>query len=195
MQEIIQKIPIASEQVLLHLCRHFKNLPAEEISKLLNLQIKMSEIEDELKLVGSKFYDPPFKGVYSLIGYVEKNWHIKNVISFENDILICSFSFSRTEFSKGIGNDGLVSLSSLDENELSKVYKKDRKTFVVNAYPTSQIFPTWDLIVISKSNPIPEILTIYPGTYAPPFPMDTMNKEFFQICDEFWKMHALIESK
>jgi len=195
MEEIIQKIPSVSQVVLLHICRHFKNLPKKDVLKLQDLGIEKAEIEQELGLVGSKFFSPPFSGIYELVDFIINNWQKKEVISLENDILVSRWIWNKSEYPNGIGNDGLVSLNTLNEAELSLVYKKERKTFVVNAYPTSQIFPTWDLIVISKSNPIPEILTIYPGTYAPPFPMDTMDKEFFQVCDEFWKMHALIESK
>lgn len=195
MEEIIQNIPNISDKVLLHICRHFKNLPPEDLSKLLELGIDRAEIEQELMLVGSKFFSPPFSGIYAIVDYIKKNWQKKEVISFENDILVSRWVLNKSEYPLGIGNDGLVSLKSLNENELSKVYKKDRKTFVVNAYPTSQIFPTWEFNVISKSKPNPDILTIYPGTYAPPFPMDSMEKDFFLSCDEFWKVHALIESK
>ena len=194
MEEIFQKIPKTSEQVLLHLCRHFENLPPEDTTKLMDLGINRSEIEDELKLVGSKFYDPPFKGVYSLLDYIEKNWYTKHLISFEKDILITRLTLNRNEFPKGIGNDGLVSLNSLNELEQSKVYKKERKPYIVNSYPTSNKFPTWEFIVISKTAPSVELITIYPGTFAPPFPTESMTPEFFKECDEFWNAHALIES-
>ena len=195
MVEINQNIPNFSDDVLLHICRHFKSLPPEDISKLLKLGIEKTDIEQELGLVGSKFFSPPFSGLYTLVDFIKNEWQYKEIISHENGILVSRWKWSKTEYPNGIGNDGLVSLNTLSEIELSKVYKKDRKTFVVNAYPTSQIFPTWELIVISKSISMPEILTIYPGTYAPPFPMDTMEKDFFLSCEKFWKLHALIESK
>jgi hypothetical protein len=194
MEEIIQKVPSISNGVLLHICRHFKSLPSEDVSKLLALGFKKAEIEQELGLVGSKFFSPPFSGIYDLVDFIEKNWLKKEVISLENDTLVSRWVWDKSEFPGGIGNDGLVSLKSLSENELSKVYKKDRKKFIVNAYPTSQIFPTSEFIVISKIKPSPEILTIYPGTYAPPFPSEDMDKDFYRLCDNFWKNHALIES-
>lgn len=194
MEEINQKVPNISNAVLLHICRHFKSLTSEDVSKLLALGFKESEIEQELKLVGSKFFSPPFSGIYALVDFIEKNWEKKEVISLENDTLVCRWVWEKSEYPNGIGNDGLVSLKSLNENELSKVYKKERKKFIVNAYPTSQIFPTFEFNVISKVKPIYEILTIYPGTYAPPFPSEEMEKGLYSFCDDFWKNHALLDS-
>jgi hypothetical protein len=194
MKEIIQKVPSISDGVLLHICRHFKSLPSEDVSKLLAIGFNKSEIEQELALVGSKFFSPPFSGIFALVDFIEKNWVKKEVVSLENDTLVSRWIWDKMEYPDGIGNDGLVSLNSLNEDELSRVYKKERKKFIVNAYPTSQVFPTNEFIVISKNKPNPEILTIYPGTYAPPFPTEDMEKGFFKSCDEFWKIHALIES-
>ena len=117
MEEIIQNIPNISDKVLLHICRHFKNLPPEDLSKLLELGIDRAEIEQELMLVGSKFFSPPFSGIYAIVDYIKKNWQKKEVISFDNDILVSRWVLNKSEYPLGIGNDGLVSLKSLNENE------------------------------------------------------------------------------
>jgi hypothetical protein len=194
MEEKITYAPVATTQVLQHLCRHFAFLPESDISKLIKLGIENSKIEQDLKLVGSKFYSAPFPGIFSLTEYIDKNWDEKKIISYDQKFLVSQFTFKKSEYPNGIGNDGLISFDSLDANEISKVYKKKRESSIVNAYPTSNKFPTWEFIVVSQTQPTHEIITIYPGTYAPPLPMDTMSPEVFKVCDEFWKVHALIES-
>jgi hypothetical protein len=193
MEEKIQNVPILSNPVLLHLCRHFSRIPKDEILQLIGMGIKESEIEEELQLHGSKFFSPPFSGVFAVVDYLQKNWASKKVLSKTNDILVSQWNFSPVEYPHGIGSDGLLSLQTLSVEEASNVYKKDRKSFWVNAFPTTRIVPTWDLIVISKFEPVHEVLTVYPGTYAPPFPMEGMEPEFFKVCDDFWNVHALVE--
>jgi len=194
MEEKIQNVPVLSVPVLLHLCRHFSKIPDVDISKLVGMGIEKSEIEEELQLHGSKFFSPPFPGVFSVVEYLQQNWESKKVLNSTSEIQVSQWNFSPFEYPLGIGSDGLVSLKSLSSEEVTTVYKKDRKSFWVNAFPTKRKVITWELIVISKLAPVHEVLTVYPGTYAPPFPMDGMDPEFYKVCDDFWKVHALVES-
>jgi hypothetical protein len=40
-----------------------------------------------------------------------------------------------------------------------------------------------------------ELITVFPGTYAPVFPSTSMTKDDFQIASEFWDEHILLKKQ
>ena len=193
---MIFKIPPSfSAETLLHLCRHFSSLPPEEIQSLQDKGFTLQEIQKEFSLPGSKFHNPPFSGLNALVQFIQYNWSSRLDLSEKKDILTSTWNLSKAEYPQGIGTDGIVAIQSLNVEEKNKIYHKDRKGTIVNAYPTQQVVISHSLVLISKiSEKDLSCITIYPGTYAPPFPDPSMEADYYNLCKEFWNKHALIES-
>jgi hypothetical protein len=40
-----------------------------------------------------------------------------------------------------------------------------------------------------------ELITVFPGMYAPAFPSNSMSKDDLQIASEFWDEHILLKKE
>lgn len=185
--------PQFSTATLLHLCRHFSSIPDEEIQNLTEHGFTLEEIKKEISLPGSKFKNPPFSGLNSIKNFIQENWMEREDIFEKDNILTSRWNLLYPPVE--IGYDGLVKISNLSDEEKKNIQTRDRKGYSVKTYPTNKLFPTNSFILISKISEINlECITIYPGTYAPPFPDSSMSNEFYVECKSFWEAYALIES-
>lgn len=189
--------PSYEPNTLLHLCRHFNEITDADKKILYDNGFSLEDINNEIKLQGSKFYNPPFDGINSLISYIKINWDLRKEIIEKENIYSFKFIFDKNIVSEsGIGNDGLVKISDLPDTEKKMIYSKDRKGIAVNTYPTNKYIPTFEFVLIAKlENLNLNCITIYPGTYAPPFPNPAMPGDFLNHCREFWENHALVEMR
>jgi len=89
-----------------------------------------------------------------------------------------------------VGWDGIGKFSDYPS---VKVKVENRNGFMTRFIETSE-FPQTKLVNIVFKYCLDgmELITAFPGTYAPAFPHNSMSKEDFQIASEFWNEHGLL---
>ena len=182
----------------LHIAGHMSSLSLlSRICFLLN-GVGFKKLSDQLKIPGSKFF-PDFctspSGLFNLI----KNKIIEKNIEYtwKNDRCEISLDFCTNKYSDGIGTDGLLPVEKIPEDkkkDLKKIKRSENSSYEIYSIILDKPIPTWkaNMVLIRKENSI-ELITIFPGTYAPPLP----DKKFhsggeYKEYDEFWNKNALI---
>jgi hypothetical protein len=92
-------------------------------------------------------------------------------------------------FEGGIGTNTLVNIHAIqpDKSILKKVIRND---FQVNVIGRNFFDPTNELVLICNS--LNEVITVFPGTYAPAFPTQLVDKNEVDAAQLFWDNHAFI---
>jgi len=105
--------------------------------------------------------------------------------------------FSETDYPRGIGGDGVVSLAELDESAMKTLTKREvtGTSLAVPVVTLETLPPTWWAnMFLRRRNDRVRVSTIFPGTNAPPFPeKDILPPQVFSEAKVFWETHALVE--
>jgi hypothetical protein len=111
--------------------------------------------------------------------------------SLENNKTLFQYTFSKDEFPQGIGDSALRSLSKLDETEQARKYKVKRDDYEVWSCDVAEL-PQSNLLSIITYNQGSsfEIITLFPGDYAPAFPRGLGDSE--EMNRVFWEEHCLL---
>jgi hypothetical protein len=186
---------VLPERLQFHILRHFTDPGEEYLNSFLEKSgYSRQDVDEQLKLHGSKFHshfasDPLqlWEIIKERVRYGQsRSWFTKNRKVF-------SFEFDKEEYPGGIGNEALIAVKDLDEKEKHLIRLEERDGFAVQTLSGTGLRPTWQfhLVVILSEEPF--ISTIFPGTYAPPFPdAKTQEKEEYLENELFWRSHVLI---
>lgn len=148
------------------------------------------EIKEKLRMISSKVHT----GLCSNPQYF-KTMVLKDISSASYEInkytgnIEISIIFSKKTFPFGIGIDRLISIKGLC---LNSSFNKDIETFKdVFVKIIGQI--TWTLIfIIKEEKNLHKIITVFPGTNAPPFPDERIQStKLYNLCKEFWDNHLV----
>jgi hypothetical protein len=92
-----------------------------------------------------------------------------------------------------IGFDGIEHLSKINPLDINKF---GRNGHVINYGLIKQkLTRTSQLCIVAKKlNQSYEVLTMFPGKYAPPTPNVNQSPQFYLECKDFWDKHLLIKS-
>ena len=190
----IINLPIEKQYYLL---KHFSSIDKKYETKLMNLgQYSKMDIEDMLNTSGSKF-----NAEFAL--NPEDLWNKMIKIADYSDFTINEtaekiyLSVNISSFANSpIGTNNLISISDLLENQKKQIFKQKRNNY--NAlHLIAKGFPTYEITLILSNKPIPKIITIFPGIFAPPFP-DKKNQlqTEYNMNNKFWENHVfLIENR
>ncbi len=164
--------------------KHFKQLTKDVVEQFVHEGFSEKDIENQLETIGSKFLkkfaQSPFEIYLEIIDRVPSK-----IIHQENGNVVYSYLFE--DF---IGIDSLIHVENLSPKEQTNIQKEIRNGFEVQTISSKKANKTKQLnVVFSKSNN--EIITIFPGIYAPPFPKDEMDQELKNSSTSFWNNYVM----
>ena len=176
-----------------HVLKHFVDIDKEYELMLLKHYSK-EEINLILNNLGSYFYkgfsDNPISLLNSLL---DKKIDSIDVDAVTKNIHL-SYSYSKSEYSEGIGLDNFVAIEELRPDEVIAIKTKYLGGNKVQSVQ-SEAKPTWNLhLILAKQSSSYIVITIFLGKYAPPFPdYKHQSKEYYLENKKFWDKHIFIE--
>jgi len=202
-----------SDENRFHLLRHFDSVPEHYSMEIANrLGRPPADIRNQLFYSGSKFST-------SFAAHPDMLWQrlstdiSKTALHTPSDDAeprtlftprsdsdyVFHLHYSPIPYAGGIGSDGVVALNDLKTTDRNKVTMKMRGKEDKIEVPTvylSRLPATWKVqVVLRKTEQALIVLTIFPGTYAPPLPEPAaQTAKDLQASIEFWKTHALVQS-
>ena len=174
-----------------HCLRHFEYLGCEQLIQIATdfPGYSFEQIDKELKLIGSKFHRTFALSPINLLDELSGANSLKHMI--ETGQSVFQFSFDPLKFPNGIGNSAIVKISGCSDEERAQLKKIRRGQFEVWSLSVSELPPTWTMTIISRSREEScEIITLFPGEYAPKFPIKGDPNE--SINRLFWEDHAFL---
>ena len=136
-------------------------------------------------VVGSCFYPNVFQNPFELMNYI--NSRIPNqIIQQENQTQAHLF---KAEFA--VGTCALSDLNSLKNPDIQYETRDGMSTRFawVDALPETSHF----CVIVEGSHSPFEIITLFPGEYAPPFPHAKQSEKASIVSMEFWEKHVLVK--
>ena len=183
-----QKEFILTDERAFYLIKHFEELDKKGLLHFKNLGYSDEKINQELKTIGSKFYasfcDNPFDLIQKLTHYTP--FEIIQQTNGNNAIIY------KIPFTGGIGTNTIIPLKDIQQTDKLKIKKVIRNGFHANVLERNFFDFTNQLVVIC--NTINEIITVFPGIYAPPFPTQLTDEEEVKASILFWENHTFIKN-
>jgi len=176
---------ILPDQRIIHLLRHFSEI---DISYRLNLHalgLDDAAIAEACTLTGSKFDASHVLNPEQLLQLIEKGTLVKEVKQPNGN------TARSVEFEMPIGTEGIVALDELSHDEKKHIKEAMRNGLHLKAVRLSELKKTNRLTyVVNGQN---EIVTAFPGRYAPPLPFPEMPFDEKKNATEFWLNHVFVE--
>jgi hypothetical protein len=177
-----------------HCLRHFS---FHEINQLNFLQDNFpnyhsKEIREQLDMVGSKFVPAFARQPMDILNSLKKASFTNRDIG--DNKIVAQYTFSEQEFQNGIGNSALIPLNKLSAQQQAAKYKVNRSNYEVWTCEVEEL-PTTNLLTIialNQENTL-QIVTLFPGDYAPAFPQGLGDEE--EKKRVFWEGHCLMTKK
>lgn len=171
-----------------YILKHFESIDVDSRNLFFENGYSELEISKSIATIGSKFFNTFCSNPFQLSKIINNS---KPVESFNQSNGNCVFIYSFHE-SDGIGNDNLINLSNLLLLELNNLKVETRNNFKIKIVQKVSFVKTNQLVVVaSKENN--EIITAFPGQYAPPFPIHLSDTKSKIASERFWEEHAFIE--
>jgi len=153
--------------------------------RLAHLNIHFVDSQDG----GSIFYKDVFASPVELLNYINSN-NASEIIFQLNDRVTHVFNCEH------LGNIGNTGIANKKEIELNAIIKENRNGFMVEVALVSELQITNTFcVVIEKDGVDLNIITAFPGPYAPSFPYNGQNESDYQLSVKFWNTHVLLRLK
>ncbi len=138
---------------------------------------------------GSIFRPDYFPAVESLLNYILDLEPIREIIQSEYSVAHL-YKINALEY---VGWEGVGKMSDYPK---VKVQEENRNGSMTRFMEVEDLPQTKLVNVVFKHclNGM-ELITVFPGTYAPAFPNASMSKDDFQIASEFWDEHILLKKQ
>ena len=138
---------------------------------------------------GSIFRPDCFPNIESLLIYILDLEPIREIIQSEYSVAHL-YEIDALEY---VGWEGVGKL--LDYPKV-KVQEENRNGCMTRFIEIAELPTTKFVNVVFKQclNGM-ELITVFPGMYAPAFPNASMSKDDFQIASEFWDEHILLKKR
>ena len=171
-----------------YILKHFESIDADSRNLFLKNGYSELEILKSIATIGSKFFNTFCSSPFQLSKIINNS---NPVESFNQSNGNCIFIYLFHE-SDGIGNDNLINLNNLLPIEQSNLKVEKRNNFKIKIVEKASFIKTNQLVVVaSKENN--EIITAFPGQYAPAFPIHLSDTKSKIASERFWEEHAFIE--
>jgi hypothetical protein len=177
-----------TEDSLIYNIRHFKSIDSQFEEKLKSLGFSHKEILDRLSIIGSKFNEDFVSDPVELVEMLNQINPQKTVFQ-ENGRIALIF-----QFSSSVGTDSLIKKMRIISEERKNIYLEERGSFNVGVIQLDYLPQTNQIVVIVDAKSY-NLVTLYPGIYAPSFPTEDQSKGDNQISLDFWKKHLFIKIK
>ena len=169
-----------------YLLKHFNKIDSKSRSIFIDNLYKEEEIDSALAISGSKFNYQFCKNPFELIEKIQR-FQPLHFFKQENGNEVYIFVIE----SNFIGVDNLIPLADLTLTEHSKIKYELRNGFEIGTFATKKMNPTKGCVLVLKSDSN-EVVTIFPGIYAPPFPISIVNKDLKVKAEYFWANHLFL---
>ena len=176
---------IITEKFAFHLLRHLTSTSKPYKASLMESGVTDEQIKSSLSTPGSKFSSDIISAPEDLFELIKKN---KNCESRNISNGYASINF---EFDFVIGNEGIANLEQLSPEVLKTMTQEDRNGVIVNVVRMLNLTSTNKMEIIV--NPLNEIITAFPGRFAPPLPYPHFRSRDRVKYSDFWKQHVFIE--
>ena len=176
------KIP---EQRFFHILRHYTEIDNSYYEILKKQGYDDFTIKQACNSVGSKFNATIIQNPLDLMQLKEKgNIAFKIEQANDNDAISVKFDFV-------VGSEGILSILELSETEKQFIKESKRNGIFIKSIKLPELKPTNQITyIINKQD---EIITAFPGRYAPPLPFSNMPFKEKKTSIEFWLNHVFIE--
>ena len=181
-----QKEFILTDERAFYLIKHFEKLNEKGIRHFQQLGHSSEAINHALSSIGSKFYTRFTENPYELIQQLSHLTPLE-IISQTNGNRAFRY---KMHCEGGIGTNNLVNIQAIPQRDKSTLKKVIRNGFEVNVVERNFFDPTNELVLICNS--LNEVITVFPGTYAPAFPTQLVDKNEVDAARLFWDNHAFV---
>jgi len=136
---------------------------------------------------GSIFRPDYFPTIESLLMYMLGLEPIREISQSEYSVAHL-YQINALEY---VGWEGVGKMSDYPK---AKVQEENRHGFMTRFMELEELPQTKLVNVVFKHclNGM-DLITVFPGIYAPAFPSNSMSKDDFQIASEFWNEHILLK--
>lgn len=179
-----QKEFILTDERAFYLIKHFEKLDNQALHYFQQLGHGIEEVNHALSSIGSKFYASFCANPFELIQKIAYFTPFE-VIPQPNGNRAFRYKIA---FDGGIGTNALINIKTILHAD--KIKKVIRNGFQVNTIERNFFDPTNELVVVC--NPLNEVITVFPGMYAPAFPSQLVDENEVEAAGLFWEHHVFI---
>lgn len=183
-----QKGLILKDERAFYLVKHFEEIDKKGMIHFQNLGYSITEINQSLKTVGSKFYSGFCNNPFDLIQKIS-HYLPMEVIEQSNGSRALLY---KIPFTGGIGSNTIINLKDITLTDKGRIQKVIRNGFYVNVLERNFYDFTNQLVVICNS--FNEVITVFPVVYAPAFPAQLIDKDEINKSILFWENHTFIKN-
>lgn len=177
---------VLKDTAAMHILRHFEEIESELIACFITLGFSETRIRHQLSEPGSKFFASFCKNPYVLIEMLNLQSPHKMMMQ-RNGTKALLYRFD----SGFIGTDSLVELSALSPDEKRDMKNEIRDGQMVHVIERKHLEPTDECVVIVNDS-TKQVVTAFPGRYAPPLPGSHMQDDMASESSVFWKSHVFV---
>jgi len=141
-----------NDHSLFHMLRHFVQINDSAKSCLLERGYRIKAIEENLKMIGSKFHPPFATDIKTLIANCEGM--IPTQIKLRDKYEEYTFLFNKENYPKGIGSKALVSLEQAKGFTDATIVVKENRGVLLNHLQVESIPNEWQMTMIVKPQKI-----------------------------------------
>jgi hypothetical protein len=178
-----------------HMIRHFENINSNDLSNMLNAGYTQVQIDNELKIYGSKFHPSFATTLADIIQKVQTNVYIKTLSSNGNYQLY--FPNTSNDIPINIGTLAVLPLDYLTQSQKQNIYIRENRGYPLKHIDVANLPTTseWTMILKPQINDSFYFLTAFPGKPALPIPHHEMNLTEKNACIAFWNEHIFLVNK
>ena len=179
-----QKEFILTDERAFYLIKHFEKMDEKGMLHFQQMGHAREAINQALSSIGSKFYASFCENPFELIERIALCSPFE-VIQQSNANQAFRY---KIPFDGGIGTNTIINIKTIQHAD--KIKKVIRNGFEVNIIERNFFDSTNELVLICNS--LNEVITIFPGMYAPAFPTQLVDKNEVEAARLFWEHHAFI---
>ncbi len=183
-----QKEFLLTDERAFYLIKHFEELDKKGIIHFQNLSYSNEEIKQSVNSIGSKFHASFCNNPFDLIQKIN-HYSPYEIINQSNGNRAVVY---KIPFTGGIGTNTIIKLKDIQQTDKARIKKVIRNGFYVNMLERNFFDFTNQLVVIC--NHLNEVITVFPGSYAPAFPTQLTNPDEIKASILFWENHTFIKN-
>lgn len=154
---------ILTEKRIFYCLKHLKKVNKQTNDYLIEKGHSLTEIQGQIDLIGSKFFSSFCQSPIELYDKITDRVPSK-IIHQENRNVVYSYTFE-----ENIGYDSIIAICELSSKERKAIEIEKRNHYEVKVIRKNKRNGTKQLNVVFQKNSN-EIITMFPGIYAPPLP-------------------------
>jgi hypothetical protein len=179
---------ILSDSRAFYICKHLEELGVESFLYFKERNYDVKQLENNREENNSIFLKTFCNNPFELLQKIQVLNPKSEIIQSNGNVALLFENDSNEIW----GLDTLISLDMLSPLERNEIKISLKSGYNVQSITTKKPKPTREAVVVfnSASN---QVITIYPGKYAPPFPNSLKTSEETKTSQEFWENHVFIE--